>query len=72
MYEVNLHLTSLEYRGNSGKFMVPDSFFADTKDKTIAESVADLLWNIGGYTILDITVEFKDINTAYINVYVIT
>ena len=52
--------------------MVPDSFFADTKDKTIAESVADILWNVSGYTILDISVEFKDINTAYINVYVIT
>lgn len=72
MYEIILRLTSLEYRGNSGKFMVPNSFFADTKDKTIAESVADLLWNIGGYTILDISVEFEGINTAYIIVYVIT
>jgi hypothetical protein len=72
MYEINLHLTSLWYHGNSGKFIVPDDFFMITEDRTIAESVADFLWNIGGYTVLDIYIEFEDTKTAYINVEAIS
>ena len=72
MYEIILHLTSPEYRGESGKFIVPDDFFMITKDKTIAESVADFLWNVGEYVILDVYIDFEDTRTAYINVEVIT
>ena len=42
------------------------------EDKTIAESVADFLWNIGEYVILDAYIDFEDTRTAYINVEVIT
>ena len=72
MYEIILHLTSPEYRGESGKFIVPDDFFMITEDRTIAESVADFLWNIGEYVILDAYIDFEDTRTAYINVEAIS